>query len=262
MVGVVCVGALPTFLPLIPSSLLYIQRRLFRVRLDERFSRRNVRSHQHVKYHICLLRIFDGDQFQNPASGIHRRLPQLIRIHLTQSFISLHRYLCFSFCSCLDVFRLLLTVYCFLFTVVHFFQRNILTDEFYFLILRIGIRNLFPFFYLIQRRLGYIEIPVVYDRPEMPIKERKKKRAYVRSVHVGVCSDYYLMVAELLYIEHISNRGPQCDNKISYLLRGKHFIYPSALNVQNFAAERQNRLYASIAPHFTCPACRIAFHNE
>ena len=71
----------------------------FRVGLDELAAWIHRVAHQHVEGPIRLRRILHRDQEQGPVFGIHRRLPQLDRVHFAQAFITLHR------CLVTDLFK-------------------------------------------------------------------------------------------------------------------------------------------------------------
>ena len=49
----------------------------------------NVVAHEHGEYLICLGGVFYCYLFEQPIGWIHRRFPKLLRIHLSQTFISL-----------------------------------------------------------------------------------------------------------------------------------------------------------------------------
>ena len=60
----------------------------------------NVVAHEHGEYLIRLGGVFYRHLFEQPIGRIHRRFPKLLRIHLSQTFVSL----------CVDAFRVLVSV--------------------------------------------------------------------------------------------------------------------------------------------------------
>jgi hypothetical protein len=47
-----------------------------------------------------------------------------------------------------------------------------------------------------------------------------------------------------------------------HLVVGKHFVEPTLLDIEDFTAQRQNRLVAPVAPLLRAPAGAIALNNE
>ena len=66
--------------------------------LDEAFSWLHLRPHEDVEYLICFFRILNRHQLYESRLGIHGRLPELLRVHLAQTLISLDIHLRFGFC--------------------------------------------------------------------------------------------------------------------------------------------------------------------
>ena len=52
--------------------------------LDEVFSKFDFRAHEFIKYSVGFLGIVDPDLNQDPFFWIHRRIKQLLGIHLAQ----------------------------------------------------------------------------------------------------------------------------------------------------------------------------------
>ena len=59
------------------------------VLLDELATWFYVIAHQHGEYLVSLSSIFDSYLLEQSVLGVHRRLPQLLGIHLTQTFVAL-----------------------------------------------------------------------------------------------------------------------------------------------------------------------------
>ena len=64
--------------------------------LDKFTTRRHVITHQHREYTVSLGCVLDIHLTQDTRFGIHRRLPQLLCIHLTKTSVSLNMDLCFQ----------------------------------------------------------------------------------------------------------------------------------------------------------------------
>ena len=68
--------------------------RVFCVLFDERLARLDLLAHEHGEYLVGLDRVLDAYAAQRARLGIHRRLPQLVRVHLAEAleagYIDLH----------------------------------------------------------------------------------------------------------------------------------------------------------------------------
>ena len=62
------------------------------VLLDEFATRLRLTAHQHREEMIGLGTVVKSDLQQGPHFRVHRRLSELFGIHLSQSFIALHRH--------------------------------------------------------------------------------------------------------------------------------------------------------------------------
>ena len=54
-------------------------------------------AHQHVERAVGLSRVLHRDEQQGPILGVHRRLPQLDRVHFTETFVTLEGRLLANF---------------------------------------------------------------------------------------------------------------------------------------------------------------------
>src|SRR5665213_1682120 len=96
----------------------------------------------------------------------------------------------------------------------------------------------------------------------MSVKQREKKRADVRAVHVGIGRDDDLVVAEFADIKNVADRGAERNDEIFYLLACEHFIESSAFYIENFSTERKDCLNAPIAAGLCGAACGISLDYE
>ncbi len=62
---------------------------LFGVSLDEPLAGGYTLAHQHIEGAICDGRILDGHLQEGALLRVHRRLPELIRVHLAQPLVAL-----------------------------------------------------------------------------------------------------------------------------------------------------------------------------
>src|SRR3989344_1543367 len=91
----------------------------------------------------------------------------------------------------------------------------------------------------------------------MAVEERQEERADMRAVHVGIGHEYYLVVAELRYVELVGDRGAERDHERSYLLVREHFVYAGFLHVQYLSLQRKDGLRAPVAALLRAASGRI-----
>src|SRR5690554_4054983 len=60
-----------------------------RVRLDELAPRLDGVAHQRREDHVGFGHVLDADFEERPRLRIHRRLPELLRVHLTEALVAL-----------------------------------------------------------------------------------------------------------------------------------------------------------------------------
>src|SRR3989344_1546202 len=124
----------------------------FCIGLNERFARRNFRTHQNLKNFISFLGIIYIYFFKHSMSWIHGRLPEFFWIHFSQTFIALNVYfvrLYFNFGKFILVNLGIGTL-----NLVNLGTGT--SNDFYFFLIRISIIDFFAFFYLIKWRLSDI----------------------------------------------------------------------------------------------------------
>ena len=152
---------------------------------------------------------------------IHRGLPELVRVHLAETLIALDG----------DAFAAILE----------------LTQVGVPLLVAVEPTDFATVLDAVERWLGDVEVAALDKVAHVAEEERQKKRADVRAVYVCVGHDYHAMVAQLgeveVFAEASAERG---DNRLD-LLVGKHLVRPRLLDVQDLAAQRQDRLEAAVA---------------
>ena len=95
----------------------------------------------------------------------------------------------------------------------------------------------------IQRRLRDIDIAAFDQFRHLTEEKGQKQSPDMTAIHIGVGHDDDFMVTRLVGIEFIApdtrtDRGNQSPD----FRRGQHFVKPRAFDVQDFTAQRQNRL--------------------
>src|SRR5208282_1464502 len=107
-----------------------------------------------------------------------------------------------------------------------------------------------------QRWLRDVEVAVLDNLDELAEKERQQQRADVRSVNVRVGHDHDRVIAQLAQVLVVADSHSERRDQDAQLLRRQHLVDARALDVQNFAAQRQNSLGLAIAALLGRPACR------
>jgi hypothetical protein len=118
-------------------------------------------------------------------------------------------------------------------------------------------------FDLVERRLGDVEVAALDDVGEVAVEERQQQRADVRAVDVGVRHDDDGVVAQLADVVVVradagAERGDQGDD----LLAGQHLVDAGLLDVEDLAAQRQDRLGLAVAALLGGAAGRVTLDDE
>ncbi len=114
----------------------------------------------------------------------------------------------------------------------------------------------------VQRWLRHVEAAVLHQRRHLPVEERDQQRADVAAVDVGVGQDDHAPVAHLRDVEvgtdaAADGRGERLDLRV-----GDDLVHRRALDVQDLAAQRQDRLGLRIAGVARGAAGRVALDEE
>src|SRR3546814_4451081 len=79
-------------------------------------------------------------------------------------------------------------------------------------------------------------------------EEGEQQGADVAAVHIGVGHDDDLVVAQLVDVELVAaDAGAERGDQGADLLRGQHLVEARPLDVEDLAAQRQNRLVLAVA---------------
>ena len=128
------------------------------------------------------------------------------------------------------------------------------------LVLQVDLR--LPLFDAVQRRLRDVQIAALDDGPHVTEEKRQQQRADVRAVHVGVGHDDDPVVADLLDVEILpANAGAERGDQRLQLLAAQHAVEARLLDVQDFAAQRQDGLEIAVAALLCRAAGGITLHD-
>ena len=113
----------------------------------------------------------------------------------------------------------------------------------------------------VERRLGDVDVAGLDQRPHVPEEEGEDERADVRAVDVGVGHDDDLVVARLLDVELVADAGADGADHREDLVVGEHLVDARLLDVDDLAAQRQDRLERAVARLLGGAAGRVALHE-
>ncbi len=116
---------------------------------------------------------------------------------------------------------------------------------------------------LVQRRLRNIDIAALDDVGHLPVEERQKQRADVRAVDVRIGHDDDAVVTQLLEVVVVlADAGAQRGDQRQHFLARQHLVEARALDVQDLAFQRQDRLELAVAALLGGAACGVALDQE
>ena len=112
-----------------------------------------------------------------------------------------------------------------------------------------------------ERRLGDEEVAVLDDLRHVPEEEGQQQGPDVGAVHVGVGHDDDAVVAELGQVERVADAGAQGDHERPDVLARDDLVQAGLLDVEELAAQRQDRLEAAVATLLGRAAGRVALDD-
>ena len=116
------------------------------MRLDEPLPRRHLITHQHAKDLISSCGIGNRHLAHDAVDWIHRRFPELLRVHFSQTFVALDDGRSFIPCP-------------------------LLFDDVIPLTIGVRVKAVFGNRNFVKRRLGDIEMSLLNDVGKMPVEE-------------------------------------------------------------------------------------------
>src|SRR5215831_14855882 len=190
-----------------------------RVVLDEHAPGLDVVAHQRLKDLIGQHGFLDGHLEQRARFRIHRRVEELVGVHLAQALVPL------------DGVALRFTVA----------VREALDDVFA-LLLVVGIIRFLALRDTEERWLRDVDVARLDELRHLPEEEREQERADMGAVDVGVRHDDDLVIARLLELELVLDAAADRGDDRANLLVRQHLVDARLLDVDDLAAERQDRL--------------------
>ena len=124
---------------------------------------------------------------------------------------------------------------------------------------RLGVAALQP----VERRLRDVEKALFDQRPHLPEEERQQQRADMAAVDIGVGHDDDAVIARLVRLEILAaDAGAERLDQRADLGRGQHLVEAGALDIEDLALERQDRLEAAVAALLGRAAGAVALDDE
>ena len=116
---------------------------------------------------------------------------------------------------------------------------------------------------LVERRLGNEEVAGLDQLGHLAVEEGQQKRADVGAVDVGVGHDHDLVIAQLLEAEFLAaDAGAERLDDGADLARREHAVEPRPLDVEDLAAQRQDRLILAVPRLLGRAAGAVALDQE
>ena len=168
-------------------------------------------------------------------SRVHRRVPQLLRVHLAQTLVAADRWP-----SPLGA---------------QFLQHAVA------LFIGVGVVHLVPVGDAVERRLGDVQVPFLDQRLHVAEEEGQQQGADVAAVHVGVGHDDHAAVAQAGQVEAVADAGAQRRDQRLDLVVGQDLVQPGALGVEDLAAQRQDGLEVPVAALLGRAAGRVTLDD-
>src|SRR5438094_314842 len=204
------------------------------VGLDERPAGFDVVTHQLCEDLVSDGCVLHGDLEERACDRVHRRLLQLLPVHLTQALEPVHLEPA-PFMGSLEGA-----------------QRRVVLE----------VMPLLADISAVERRLRQIDTAELHELGELTVEERQQKRANVRTVDVGVTHQDDLVVANLRSLEVRSDaRADRADERLDLLVL-EHAVDASALDVENLAANRKDRLGSGVTRLLRGSPGAVTLHDE
>ena len=150
---------------------LHIQIRILRMTLNKPLPRTHLIPHQHIEHLIRLHRLLNAHLQDRPAGRVHRRIPQRLRVHLTQTFVA----------ADLGFPPIMPSL--------------ILLDQHISFLIAIHIMHVFAHLNVEERGLRNVEMSLCDQWLHVAEEECQQQGANVRAVNIGVTHDYDTPVA-------------------------------------------------------------------
>ena len=127
-------------------------------------------------------------------------------------------------------------------------DQSLLEHELVQLVLVLEIALFLAQFRLVERRLRDVDVAALDQLGHLPVEEGEQERADVGTVDVGVGHDDDAVVAQLLgVVLLLADAAAQRRDERRDLGGGEQLVEARALDVQDLALERQDRLELAVA---------------
>ncbi len=114
---------------------------------------------------------------------------------------------------------------------------------------------------LVERRLGQEHVAALDERFHEPEQQGQQQRGDVLAVDIGVGHQHDLVIAQFGQIELVVDTGAQRgDDRLDFGVL-QHPVDPGLLDVDDLAAQRQDRLEHRVPAALGRAAGRIALHH-
>src|SRR2546422_883215 len=210
-----------------------------RVLFDEPAARLDFVAHERLEQLRGLERVLHGHLQERALVGVHRRVAQLVGVHLAQALVALDD----------DIGGRLGAV-------------GEALDVAVPLLFGVGVVDFLALGYAVQRRLRDVDVAGVDQLLHFLIEEGEEQRPDVRAVHVGVGHDDDLVIPRVLDLEVLAHAGADGGDHGPDLLVGEDLVDPGFLYVEDLAAQWQDGLELAHARHLGRSTRRIALDQE
>ena len=219
-------------------------------------------AHGAVRHHGVL----DRHALQDTSLGVHRRRGKLLGVHLAQALVALNG-IALALLGDLAVLGLAVLV---VVVGVQAQALNGVAQNLVFGLAAVGIHVMDLVAYLNAKdgRAGNIDIAGIDQRAHVLVEERQQQDADMRTINVCIGHDDDLVVARLADIEVATVAGARRDAAADRGDQGldgvarERAVVTHALDVQNLAAQGQNRLDVSATAVLGRTACRVALYDK
>src|SRR5829696_3686143 len=198
------------------------------------FARLDLVAHERCEQLVRDRRGLDRNLEQSSILRIHRRLPELVGVHLPEALEATDVGVAVGVQAHQGLLQLALVVDVVVLAVVRDLE---------------------------ERRLRDVDVSGFDQLGHIPEEERQDQRPDVASVHVGVGHDHDLVVARLVYVEGLPHPGAYGGDHSLYLDVGEDLVHVGLLDVEDLAPQRQNGLEVPLPPLLGGPARRVALDD-
>ena len=116
---------------------------------------------------------------------------------------------------------------------------------------------------LVERRLGNEEVPVFDQLGHLPVEEGQQQRADMRAIDIGISHDHDLVIAQFFELELVTpDAGAERLNHRPDFAAAEHPVEPRTLDIQDLAAQWQDRLELAVAALLGTAAGAVTFDQK